>query len=207
MLNHLHRNLTPEGSLYKQLSWLLEKMDACPYSPNTSVTIALIAADRLYWLLQAEGKVLALTEANWRWVLKYAEVDLVLIESCSESATGDWFMAQMAPEMEQCALWQVVETAKAYKIPVAYWFTQDDQYLSLYQPMIERMTHVFSIDEKVDEELASQRSDLRDFSHAEDIGIPVYESTQEWRNALLVKESLFMKDREELRFGTRVVYK
>ncbi|MGS2744303.1 glycosyltransferase [Halomonas sp. LS-001] len=156
MLKHLNRPLTPERSLSKQLSWLPEKMESFPKSPNSSLTIALIAGDRLYWSLQSEGKVLALTESNWQWVLKYGDIDLVLIESCSETATGDWFMAQTAPELEQGLLGQMVQAAKTYEIPVAYWFTLDEQYVPLYQSMLDWMRHVFCADNRVVAALESQ---------------------------------------------------
>lgn len=155
-LKHIRRPLTPERSLSKQLSWLPGKTESFPKSANASLTIGLIAGDRLYWSLQPEGTVLALTESNWQWVLKHGDIDLVLIESSSETATGDWFMAQTAPDLEQSLIGQMVQAAQAYKIPVAYWFTLDEQYLPLYQPMIDWMSHVFCADNRVVEALESQ---------------------------------------------------
>ena len=122
-LNHARKPLTPERSLAKQLSWLPEKTENFPKSPNSSLTIALIAGERVYWSMQHEGKILSLTEANWQWIFKYGGVDLLLIESCAETATGDWFMAQTAPDLEGSAFGIMVKAARQRNIPVAYWFT------------------------------------------------------------------------------------
>ena len=155
-LNHARKPLTPERSLAKQLSWLPEKNESFPKSPNSSLTIALIAGERVYWSMQHEGKILSLTEANWPWVFKYGGVDLLLIESCAETATGDWFMAQTAPDLEGSAFGIMVKAARQRNIPVAYWFTLDKDYLPQFQSAIEWMGGAFCADDRVVESLKEQ---------------------------------------------------
>ncbi|PKH57903.1 hypothetical protein CXF94_23975 [Halomonas sp. Choline-3u-9] len=156
-LSHAKKPLTPTRSLAKQLSWLPQKTESFPKSPNSSLTIALISGERVYWSMQQEGKIISLTEVNWQWVFKYADIDLLLIESCAETATGDWFMAQTAPDFENSIFGEMVASAKKHKIPVAYWFTLDEEYLPQYQPIIEWIDNVFCADEKAVEALEQQR--------------------------------------------------
>jgi hypothetical protein len=155
-LNHARKPLTPERSLAKQLSWLPEKNESFPKSPNSSLTIALIAGERVYWSMQHEGKILSLTEANWPWVFKYGGVDLLLIESCAETATGDWVMAQTAPDLESSVFGIMVKAARQRNIPVAYWFTLDEDYLPQFQSAIEWMGGAFCADDRVVESLKEQ---------------------------------------------------
>ena len=155
-LSHAKKPLTPTRSLAKQLSWLPQKTESFPKSPNSSLTIALISGERVYWSMQQEGKIISLTEVNWQWVFKYADIDLLLIESCAETATGDWFMAQTAPDLENSIFGEMVASAKKHKIPVAYWFTLDEEYLPQYQPIIEWIDNVFCADEKAVEALEQQ---------------------------------------------------
>lgn len=155
-LSHAKKPLTPTRSLAKQLSWLPQKTESFPKSPNSSLTIALISGERVYWSMQQEGNIISLTEANWQWVFKYSDVDLLLIESCAETATGDWFMAQTAPDFENSIFGEMVASAKKHKIPVAYWFTLDEEYLPQYQPIIEWIDNVFCADEKAVEALEQQ---------------------------------------------------
>lgn len=155
-LKNIRKSLTPIRSLCKQLSWLPDKIESFPKSPNSSLTIALISGERLYWSMQYEGNILALTESNWQWVLKYGGVDLLLIESCSYTATGDWFMAQTAPDLDTSPFGKMLKAAREYAIPVAYWFTLDLEYLSLYQPMIEWMGSVYCADDRVADSLKQQ---------------------------------------------------
>lgn len=148
-LKNIRKPLTPKRSLEKQVSWLPDHFECFPKSPNSSLTIALIAGERIYWSMQYEGQALSLTESNWQWVLKYGGVDLLLIESCSETATGDWFMAQTARNLEDSLFGRMVRYAQQKKIPVAYWFTLDVQYLPLYQPAIEWFGKVYCADDRV----------------------------------------------------------
>jgi hypothetical protein len=148
-LMNIKNPLTPERSPAKQISWLPEKNEIFQKSPNTSLTIALIAGERVYWSMQHEGKILALTEANWQWVLRYGDLDLLLIESCVESATGDWRMAQTAVDFKSSAFGKLIKKAQQYNIPIAYWYTLDERYISQYLPLIECLGDVFCADNRL----------------------------------------------------------
>lgn len=155
-LTHAKQPQTPPQSLSKQISWLPENVKKFPKSLNSSLTIGLIASDRVYWSMQFEAKVLAITEKNWKWVLKYGGIDLLLIESSAETATGDWFMAQTAPDIASTAFADMVSTARTTCIPVAYWFTLDEAYFSQYENIINWMENVFCADPRVVEVLGRQ---------------------------------------------------
>ncbi len=158
-LKYARKSLTPINSLKKQLSWLPDKTESFQKTRNSSLKIALIAGERLHASLQYEGEILTLTETNWQWCLKYGQPDLLLIESCSQSATGDWFMAQTEPELEDSALGRLVQHAHQAGLPVAYWFTLDVQYLSAYEQMIRMADKAYCADDRAVQLLKDQKTE------------------------------------------------
>lgn len=125
-------------------------------SPNSSLRIAAIVGERLYHGLRFEGELLLLTPANWRQVLRYGELDLLLVESAWRSATGHWNMAQSAPGLEAQDLQDLVAVARAMAIPSAYWFTADRLYHHHYRDTARLFDRVFCADPGEAELLAQE---------------------------------------------------
>lgn len=138
---------TPMASLQREVNWHSEEK---PYLPekekNSSLKFGLIGAERLYRGLDYEGEMTFLTENNWQFALKYKQLDFVLIESCLETATGDWSLALTEPNFEDSELYQLIERAKEKKIPTVYWFTLDHEYHELFSPVAKYFDYVFCAD-------------------------------------------------------------
>ncbi|UEQ05715.1 hypothetical protein LMS44_07570 [Halomonas profundus] len=148
-LKHAKKQLQSVSSLSKQISWLTEKSEIVSKQPSSSLNIALISGEELYFSLQYEANTIVLTETNWMWVLKHGGVDLILIESCSVASTGDWVMAQTVSDLKYSPLGMLIKAARQYHVPVAYWFTLDEIYLPQYEPAIKWIGHAFCADDRV----------------------------------------------------------
>lgn len=158
-LKFLKKQFTPERSLIKQISWLPNYFERSLKKKNSSLRIALISDERVYSSLCFEGEVIILTEDNWHWVLRYAEVDLVLIESCTNTITGDWFMSQTEERYKSGAFSQLLNEIELRSIPLAYWLTLDQEYLPQYEKLICRIGRAFCADNRAVEKLSKKGVD------------------------------------------------
>jgi len=108
--------------------------------------IALIGGERLYESLRYEGEVIPITPDNWPHVFRYSKPDLFIVESCFETASGHWFMAQTEAAIETSSLALLIETAQRAGIPTIYWFTLDHQFHRLFLPFAKLFSQVFCAD-------------------------------------------------------------
>jgi len=115
------RPQTPEATLRREVRWKVGEAVFSPRkSPNTELKIALIGGERLYESLRYEGEVIPITPDNWPHVFRYSKPDLFIVESCFETASGHWFMAQTEAAIETSSLALLIETAQRAGIPTIY---------------------------------------------------------------------------------------
>lgn len=115
---------------------------------NSSLRIAAIVGNRLWNGLRYEGTLLLLTPQTWRAVLTYGRPDLLLVESCWETATGHWYLAQTGRTDESAELREILALAGAKGIPRVFWHTQDHGYHSHYREFARHFDFVFCADER-----------------------------------------------------------
>ena len=96
--------------------------------PKSSVRIGVVISDRLYSSLRDECHIVLLEEHNWQSILRYGNLDFILIESCFESCTGHWRHAQSASCDASQQLTELIKEANNFEIPTAYWQTLDTTY-------------------------------------------------------------------------------
>jgi len=154
VFKHIKTQITPMSSLKKQLSWTSDQIMLNKKNKNSKLKIALLSSEKLYYSLSYEGSILLLTEENWQWVINYGSPDILIIESCVESATGDWHMSQMAKDLEQSQIQRLIQLARSKNIPVAYWFTLDVQYIYPYRNMMMLVDKVYCSDDRAIDKLA-----------------------------------------------------
>lgn len=115
------------------------------------LNIAAIVAGRLNAALSHEANLHLLTPENWRLVLDHARLDharldFVLVESCFESVTHDWYMGQLSLNAAGVMLRELVEHARAVGVPTVYWFTKGSQYHGNYAAFAALFDHVYCAD-------------------------------------------------------------
>lgn len=111
-----------------------------------TLNIAAIVSGRLNEALRYDANVHLLTPGNWAFVLEQARPDFVLVESCFESVTNDWYMGQLAQNGLGIELRKLVAHAKDFGIPTVYWFTKDSQYHNNYASFAALFDHVYCAD-------------------------------------------------------------
>jgi len=101
----LKKRHTPMASLGREVNWHTDEKAYFPEKEkNSSLSFGLISDERLYRGLDYEGDMHYLTEDNWRVILKYTQLDFVMIESSLETTTADWQMALTDPDFENTEL-------------------------------------------------------------------------------------------------------
>ncbi|MGH8581955.1 MAG: glycosyltransferase [Gammaproteobacteria bacterium] len=115
---------------------------------NSSLRIAAIVGNRLWNGLRYEGTLLLLTPHTWRAVLTYGRPDLLIVESCWETATGHWYLAQTGRTGESAELREILALAGANGTPRIFWHTQDHGYHGQYREFARHFDFVFCADER-----------------------------------------------------------
>lgn len=114
--------------------------------PRSQLRMAAIVSDRLYHGLKFEGEMLLLTPENWELTLNYGNPDVLLIESCWDTATGHWFLSQTHPGEEHEILLSIIAYCKKCNIPTVYWYTQDFLYHDVFCTFAVNFDFVFCAD-------------------------------------------------------------
>ena len=89
------------------------------------ISIACIVSDYMLHTLEDDAKVFLLTPENWKYVLDYAPVDFLLVESFIFSATNHWQYALVTNNNENKELCNLLKLAKDKSIPLVFWNTGD----------------------------------------------------------------------------------
>jgi glycosyltransferase involved in cell wall biosynthesis len=101
-------------------------------SLNSSLIIAFIGSEFLFQCLRYEAELLLLTEDNWEFVLKFGKPDMLLIESCLTTCTGDFRYLLLDTGTQPGQYDKIVDLAKKMNIPIVYWQTLDSRYDDLF---------------------------------------------------------------------------
>ncbi len=110
------------------------------------LNIGALVTGRLNAALRYESNVHLLTPSNWEFVLEQSKLDFILIESCFETVTRDWYMAQLAQNYANSQLRELLEFARNNEVPTVYWFTKDSQYHSNYAAFAALVDYVYCAD-------------------------------------------------------------
>ena len=113
---------------------------------NSSLKIAAIVDERLYQGVRNEGDLFLLTPDNWKYVLKYGEIDFLLVESCWKTVTGHWYLGQSVHVENNEKLLKIISFAKKNAIPTVFWNTQDHLYHTHYNQFAKNFDYVFCAD-------------------------------------------------------------
>ena len=143
---------TPPDEVIRRIHWWtppvsLHKLKA-KKRLNSSLRIAAIVGNRLWNGLRYEGTLLLLTPQTWRAVLTYGRPDLLLVESCWETATGHWYLGQTGRTGEYSELREILALAGARGIPRVFWHTQDHGYHTQYREFARHFDFVFCADDR-----------------------------------------------------------
>lgn len=156
--------------------------------PRSTLQIACVVSNKLYQGIRFEGNCLLLTPQNWKRILRYSKPDLLLMESCWDTVTGDWYLAQSHPGEQQEILKDILACARQQDIPSVFWNTQDYLYHELFADFAQNFDFVFCADPREADALSreSLRSEVllpaiqpalhnpfRDFQFAEDFVLHV----------------------------------
>jgi hypothetical protein len=114
---------------------------------NTSLKIAAIVDERLYQGIRYEGNLFLLTPDNWEYVLKYGDIDFLLVESCWQTVTGHWYLGQSVHVENNEKLQKIISFAKKNAIPTVFWHTQDHLYHTHYNQFAVNFDYVFCADQ------------------------------------------------------------
>ncbi|WP_041522445.1 glycosyltransferase [Gilvimarinus agarilyticus] len=136
------------ANLAQQISWISPDKSLVNKKKNSSLNIGLISSERLYLGMRLEGNVYPLTHRNWKFSIAYSNFDFILVESCYQSCSGDWFMAQSGHGESSEVLEELVSFAKERAIPVVYWFTLDVQYVEEFNSSLSLFDVVFCADDR-----------------------------------------------------------
>lgn len=118
--------------------------------------IAGIFEERLYQSLGFEVDLMPLTPVNWKQVLKYGAVDVLLMESIWRSATGHWHIAQNRSSPKGEILREIVKVSQKQNIPTVFWITKSHNYHENYKDFARIFDYVFCSDAKEVELLRSE---------------------------------------------------
>ncbi len=113
---------------------------------RSDIRIGLLASDRLFEGFQYECNVILITEENWKSIIDYGEIDFLLVESCREATTGDWYLSQTLEGESQNKLHAIINNCKETGIPTVYWNTQDSLYHEHYVDISKMFDYVFCAD-------------------------------------------------------------
>jgi len=114
--------------------------------PRTGLRLASIVSDRLYQGLKFECELLLLTPDNWKSALGLGRPDFLLVESCWDTATGHWYLAQTHPGEQQEIMLAIIDYCKKNAIPTVYWHTQDLLYRYVFNTFADNFDFVFCAD-------------------------------------------------------------
>jgi len=184
---------------------------------NSSLRIGAIVGNRLYEGLRFEGVLFPLTPDNWEKILHYANLDIIIIESCRYSATGHWYLSQFIQNEQHDKILEIVKTAEKLSIPAIFWHTQDHIYHNHYKSLASHFDFIFCADPREAEALESMHAKVellppavqpaihnpfRDIEHVDAFRIKVlYDG---WTDLIRLEEKLRLL-RDIIPFGLNII--
>lgn len=122
---------------------------------NTSIKIAAIVSERLFHGFRYECNLLLLTENSWEETMMHGGPDLLLVESCIATATGDWHLPLNNLSKGPSDVIRILSLAKKNNVPSVFWITQDFQYIEHYKNIAAYFDYVFCADTRSVEALCN----------------------------------------------------
>jgi len=219
MSSSLHLQADSEKTVANTKTWY----SPIPYfqprikEPRSNLLIACVVGNRLYQGLRFEANCLLLKPENWKRVLQYTKPDFILMESCWDTVTGDWYLAQTHPGEEHKILRDILGYARRKNIPTVFWNTQDTLYHYLFNNFAKGFDYVFCADPRESVALTKQsinnevllpaiqpalHNPFKDFLHARNFSLQMlYDG---WADILRLSGNLaFLKDL--LNFGLVII--
>jgi hypothetical protein len=134
-------------SHYKYWNSGIPDFNYLPLKPKRNLSFACIMSNSLYRSLQWEAELLLLTAKSWKEEINKFKPQLLLVESCWETATGDWIMAQLSSNEEWNGLGDIITYFRRKGIPSVFWMTQDNAYHPHYKKFAALFDYVFCVDQ------------------------------------------------------------
>ncbi len=123
---------------------------------RTNIRVGAILDDGLCEALMYEANIMLLTPENYKTVIKYGCLDIIIIESTWSTVTGHWYMGQYKNSIEQPALIEILRMAEEKRIPSVFWITKDNLYHEHYKDFALNFDYVFCFDRLIVEKLKSE---------------------------------------------------
>jgi len=219
MQSMLHSRTESPALLDRTCYWVppVPLMEDQKLTLNSSLRIGAIVGNRLYEGLRFEGVLFPLTPDNWEKILRYANLDIIIIESCRYSATGHWYLSQFIQNEQHGKILEIVKTAEKLSIPAIFWHTQDHIYHNHYKSLASHFDFIFCADPREAEALESMHAKVellppavqpaihnpfRDIEHVDAFRIKVlYDG---WTDLIRLEEKLLLL-RDIIPFGLNII--
>lgn len=109
-----------------------------------TLKIGIISDQYIYDGLKYEADLYPLNVSNYSSILRFANLDFVLITSFIESVTGDWRFT----DIKNTALVKLVQDSKSLGVPTVFWLTKGNRYFDRYQEFAQNFDYIYCADEK-----------------------------------------------------------
>ena len=111
--------------------------------------VGFIGSERVYHGLRHECDLVLLTPANYTRMLSSLSLDFVLVESCRETVTGHWYLAQTLDVDSRETLTALLAESRRLGIPTVYWHTEDLAYWEHYADFATGFDALYCADPRV----------------------------------------------------------
>lgn len=103
------------------------RIDETFYRKNeNALTIACIISKGLYSNIKHDANLVLVTEENYQTVLKYSDVDFILVDDCVHSVIGELWGFQDENSESSIRLQSLLSIATKVSIPKVLWLTNSD---------------------------------------------------------------------------------
>lgn len=107
-------------------------LSALPVQCRQLARVAMIASPRVHDGFAWHNACYELTPANWRAVLRLAQPDYLLVESCLYDSARAWNLQAFASDVYSAQLRALAEVARAAHVPSVFWYTQGEDMAGLF---------------------------------------------------------------------------
>lgn len=114
---------------------------------NSSLKVAGIAEGDFENSFHHECEFFTVNKNNWRFTLKYGDIDFLLIQSLWKS-NDSWSMAQSINNEDGKELRLLIKSFREAGIPTVYWITMDHSYHQHFKDLANEFDYVFCSDKK-----------------------------------------------------------
>ncbi len=135
---------TPKGELEAKAIWTSTiKSSPLKKQRRNRAKVGYIGSRFLRETLAYELDIVPVLEGAHIELLKYSNIEFLLVESVYDTQPGDWRLQQLHDPEIQTELTKLVLWTKELGIPTVFWFTLDDAYCPLYRNFAEIFDRVY----------------------------------------------------------------